>query len=174
MAAGYSSPVPDFIALAADKQATAEHLAAAGVPVPHGIRWDPTTPLPRDFPYPAVVKPVDGAGSLGLQRIAAAGAAVDRHELTRGARLERFCPGTPASIAVLCGPARFTPLPACRQWLSNDGRFQYLGGITPLPEPLAQRARELGTAAVAALPPTVGYVGIDLVLARRKTAATTW
>ena len=65
---------------------------------------------------------------------------------------------------MLCGPARFTPLPACRQWLSNDGRFQYLGGITPLPEPLAQRARELGTAAVAALPPTVGYVGIDLVL----------
>jgi predicted ATP-grasp superfamily ATP-dependent carboligase len=34
----------------------------------------------------------------------------------------------------------------------------------PLAAPLAARARQLALAAVEAMPPTIGYVGIDLVL----------
>ena len=57
------SPSPEFIRIAADKQRTCEALEAAGVPVPHGRILESDEPLPADFPYPAVVKPVDGAGS---------------------------------------------------------------------------------------------------------------
>jgi hypothetical protein len=55
-------------------------------------------------------------------------------------------------------------LPACRQRLSADGRFQYLGGSAPLEANLAQRAQRLAEAALDCLPVTQGYVGVDLVL----------
>ena len=56
------------------------------------------------------------------------------------------------------------PLEPCAQTLSEDGHFHYLGGWTPLPEPLATRARSLALQTGNLLPPTVGYVGIDLIL----------
>jgi predicted ATP-grasp superfamily ATP-dependent carboligase len=158
------SPGEEFVAVAADKPQTVQRLAAAGIPVPQGVRWDPASPLPRDFPYPAVLKPADGAGSLGVQWIDGVGRAVGRAGLGDAAWLERYCPGLPASVAVLCGPAGLAPLPACRQRLSDDGRFRYLGGEAPLAEPLTRRAQRLAVAAATALPPTVGYVGVDLVL----------
>jgi len=55
-------PSPELIALAADKHRAAQLLEAAGIPVPHGRLLAPGQPLPNDFPYPAVIKPVDGAG----------------------------------------------------------------------------------------------------------------
>lgn len=45
----------------------------------------------------------------------------------------------------------------------TDG-FEYLGGRLPLSPPLAERAQRLALATMAAMPTTVGYVGIDLVL----------
>ena len=78
-------------------------------------------------------------------------------------RLERFCPGLPASVAVLCGPAGNIALQPCEQVLET-GTFTYLGGRTPIPPLLAERAKSLALAAIAAMPPTAGYVGVDLVL----------
>ena len=57
-------------------------------------------------------------------------------------------------------------LPPCKQRISDDGRLRYLGGELPLSAGLAERATELAKRAVAALPPTIGYVGVDLVLGR--------
>ena len=59
-----ASPSPEFIRIAADKHRTSETLAAAGVRTAPGITLEPDESLPADFTsYPAVLKPIDGAGS---------------------------------------------------------------------------------------------------------------
>lgn len=158
------SPNSAFIEWASDKHRCAQRLIAAGVSAPIGIRLRPGEPLPRDFCYPAVIKPCDGAGSQGVQWVANADAPYDAGALGTLARLERAHPGLATSVSVLCGPRQMCPLPACRQRLTEDGRFGYLGGEAPLTESLSQRAQRLALAAVRALPATIGYVGLDLVL----------
>ena len=157
-------PEPAVVELASDKQRTTEHLSSAGVPVPAGCSFLAGERLPSDFPYPAVVKPRFGAGSQGVRLVAHSHEATDTGLSERAWRLERFHAGIPASVAMFCGPQHRVPLPACRQHLSEDGRFTYQGGSLPLPEGLALRATELAQRAVAALPDPTGYIGIDLVL----------
>jgi predicted ATP-grasp superfamily ATP-dependent carboligase len=69
-----------------------------------------------------------------------------------------------ASVAVLCGPTSKVALVPCKQRLSSDGRLRYLGGELPLAAGLADRAVTLAKRALTALPSTVGYVGVDMVL----------
>jgi predicted ATP-grasp superfamily ATP-dependent carboligase len=151
------------VELTADKQATAERLRAAGVSAPAGVRWRSGERIPVWCSWPCVAKPVDGAGSRGVQLLDGA-AGLERLGAEAVWRLEPYCPGLPASISILCGPRSAVPLPPSRQILSTDGAFRYLGGETPLAEPWFTRAVQLGRAAMAALPPALGYVGIDLVL----------
>lgn len=154
-----------LVALAADKHRTAEHLAAAGIAAPRGIFTDPRNPLPADFSYPAVFKPRFGAGSQDIWLIPdAAVAAQVCGSLDRPGRLEQFCPGIAASVAILCGPAVRLPLLPCQQCLSADGRFRYLGGRCPLDAALAKRAERLAIQAVGTLENPLGYIGVDLVL----------
>jgi predicted ATP-grasp superfamily ATP-dependent carboligase len=167
-------PAPSIVELAGDKQATAEHLATAGVRTTEGVACPAGPPWPRDFSYPAIWKPCDGAGSIGVCYVANADSRVTPFETCVGpsvasprGRLERFCPGMPASVAVLCGPAGITALAPCRQLLSNDGRFHYLGGSLPLDAPHADRAARLAIEAAASLPQPLGYLGVDLVLGPR-------
>ena len=156
------SPSSGFVELTSDKHRTAEVLSAAGVAVPHGLALDADQLLPREFRYPAVLKPRDGAGSQSIRLIDRP--AVDERALAQPSRMEEFCPGVAASVAVLCGPAQQLVLPPCGQILSDDGRFTYLGGRLPLEPALASRARGLARQAMAAVPKARGYVGIDLVL----------
>ncbi|HEX4415498.1 MAG TPA: ATP-grasp domain-containing protein [Lacipirellulaceae bacterium] len=158
------SPSPEFIRIAADKQRTCESLRKAGVPVPEGRVLESDEPLPGDFPYPAVLKPIDGAGSQDTYFVRDAHDAPPAYAWQR--RLERFIPGMAASVGTLCGPAGNFGLMPCKQRISDDGRFRYLGGELPLPAGLAERAQTLGAKSIAALPATVGYVGIDLLLGR--------
>lgn len=156
------SPSPEFIRLTADKHRTCETLQAAGVRAPPGTLLEPDEPLPHDFPYPAVVKPVDGAGSQDTYFVRGAHDIPPAYAWPR--RLERFVPGMAASAAVICGPDHCVVLEPCRQHISDDGRLRYLGGELPLTAGLAERARKLAELAIDALPPVVGYVGVDLVL----------
>ena len=57
-------------------------------------------------------------------------------------------------------------LSPCKQRISDDGRLRYMGGELPLAGGLAERARALAERALAAMPPAIGYVGVDLVLGR--------
>jgi predicted ATP-grasp superfamily ATP-dependent carboligase len=68
---------------------------------------------------------------------------------------------------VVCGPAGATALAPCRQLLTTDGRFKYLGGELPLTPALASRATALALSAVRTLPEARGYLGFDLVLGAR-------
>lgn len=163
-AARVISPGVAFVQLASDKQACSEWLTRRGVKTPEGVELDRDQPFPEEFPYPAVLKPIDGAGSFAIELVRHPAQAVDRPAEFFRWRLERFCPGQPVSVAMLSGPSGGLALPPCRQRLSEDGRFQYLGGALPLPRPLAARAQQAAIAVAQALPPACGYWGIDMVL----------
>ena len=158
------SPSVDFVKVAGDKQRTGEALYDAGVPVPEAVVLEPEDPLPAEFRYPAVIKPVDGAGSQNTQLLASPHDTPSPYAWRR--RLEQYKPGLAASVALLSGPAGRVPLVPCKQRLSEDGRLRYLGGALPLAAGLAERAVALAERALAALPATSGYVGVDLVLGR--------
>ena len=153
----------EFVSLATNKQRTAERLAASGVPTPSGrvIEADAER-LPADFTYPAVLKPLDGAGSQHTLLIHGPADEPPAYPWLR--RLEQYVPGRPASVAALCGPAGRVLLPPCWQALSDDGRFAYRGGALIREPALAARARALAAHVLDAMPPAHGYVGVDLVL----------
>jgi predicted ATP-grasp superfamily ATP-dependent carboligase len=154
---------PEFIALAADKHRTVERLQRAGVPAPTGrILEADAEKLPTDFAYPGVLKPRQGAGSQHTLLVHGSRDEPPPHPWEM--RLEQFCPGGPASVAVLCGERQRVALPACWQHLSADGRFTYRGGAIIEESSLAQRAESLAIKALEAMPPSRGYVGVDLVL----------
>lgn len=157
-----------WLALASDKHRTARQLAAAGVPAPRGTALGRAERLPAQVAFPCVLKPCDGAGSTDVRCCANRTelAAHWREFAPRHAawRLEEFCAGRPVSVACLCGPQGFFPLPAFAQRLSRDGRFAYRGGAGPLLARLNERAQRLAVQALAALGPTLGYIGVDLVL----------
>lgn len=163
------SPSSEFIRLAADKHRTCTALCAAGVRTPAGVVLQPDEALPHDFAYPAVAKPVDGAGSQDTYFVR------DRHDTPPAyawrRRLERYVPGMAASVAVICGPNQRFVLEPCRQRISDDGRLRYLGGELPLAAGLAERARDLADQAINALPPLIGYVGVDMVLGHEPDGA---
>lgn len=153
----------ELIRLASDKTRTCERLAAAGVPTPTGVIVEADAEnLPRDFTYPGVLKPVDGAGSQHTYLVEDARDQPPPYPWPR--RLERFCPGRAASVAALCGPAGHVILPPCWQRQSGEGRFTYLGGAIIEDPDLAARAVDLACRALAVLPAAIGYVGFDVVL----------
>jgi predicted ATP-grasp superfamily ATP-dependent carboligase len=158
------SPPPEFIRLATDKHKTCARLAVANVPVPRGVLLEPEQKLPADFSYPAVLKPIDGAGSQDTLLVASAYDEPPAYAWPR--RLECYMPGLAASVAFLCGPAGRVPLMPCKQRISEDGRLRYQGGELPLAAGLGERAVALAERALAALPAAQGYVGVDLVLGR--------
>lgn len=160
-------PGLEIVELCGDKQRAAEHLAAAGVPAPLGMPLGKGEALPADFPYPAVLKPRDGCGSHGVQFLSTCTEAARLGIAPWPARLERFCPGLAAGVAVMSGPREIRALPACWQRLPDDGRFEYLGGALPLPSSLAGRAEALALRAIQSLPEPCGYIGVDLVLGER-------
>jgi tyramine---L-glutamate ligase len=157
-----ASPSPEFVRIASSKQRTCEILAAAGVPVPSGMMIEPDDTLPVDFEYPAVLKPIDGAGSQDTYVVSGPHDSPPAYAWPR--RLERFVPGLAASVSLVCGANSRLALMPCRQRISDDGRLMYLGGALPLSAGLAERATELAEHALDALPKTIGYVGVDLVL----------
>ncbi len=159
------SPGLATIALASNKQRTAEHLTERGIAVPRGLELPQkmTDAMRHPDLFPAVIKPLDGCGSQGVRRLESAAQLRD-FAADGQQRIEQFVPGIAASVAVLCGQRAMFPLPACEQMLSDDGRFTFLGGRTPLPLALNRRAGQLALAAVRTLPEPWGYIGVDLVL----------
>jgi len=157
------APTEEFVQLASDKHLTALRCAEAGMPTPLAVVLPADAEkLPTDFDYPAVLKPVVGAGSQHMLLVASANDEPPPYPWPR--RLERYCPGIAVSVSFLCGPEHRVPLAACRQHLSRDGRFTYQGGSLLLEEDLAGRATSLADRVMKALPGALGYVGVDLVL----------
>ncbi len=155
-------PPASMIRVASDKQATALHLEQAGVRVPPGQVLQPGEPLPEKFPLPAVLKPLDGAGALGIRRVS------DRDwvpsVVQAPLRLEPWLEGTAASVAILSGGAEPVLCPPCGQTIRWNHSAHYEGGYYPLPQPLGQRAWQLASQVAEAFPQARGYWGVDLLL----------
>jgi predicted ATP-grasp superfamily ATP-dependent carboligase len=150
--------VPDAVRLTGDKLRTASWLAERGIPTP------PTQEIevwgPSSLQGPRVCKPRYGAGSQSMCLLQGP------YDFPPGdADIEQpYVPGQPASVAFLIAPHQIVPTPGATQRLSDDGRFQYLGGRTPLPKPLRDRAQSLARRAVESVPGLFGYIGVDLIL----------
>jgi len=160
-------PDSAFVKIASDKRATHRALRQADVAVPFQRLLRPGESPPREFRYPAVIKPHDGAGSFHVRLVQSCDDEAALLDPQSWRCLQSYCPGIPASIAVLTGPAGFRTLPACHQRLSEDGCFCYAGGELPLRQALELRASEIARQVVRALPETTGYFGIDVVLGDR-------
>jgi predicted ATP-grasp superfamily ATP-dependent carboligase len=160
-------PNPEAVRLTSDKLELATHLRKYQIPTPACF-------LPKEnggCPFPAILKPRDGAGSQATILVAC------EQELERSIRtvrsegwvgellLQPFAAGFPCSISFLMGDKQIVSLLPASQEFTSDDRFVYQGGILPLSPPLAERAVHLGSQAVRSIPGLRGYVGVDLILA---------
>jgi predicted ATP-grasp superfamily ATP-dependent carboligase len=155
---------PEAIETAADKLRLGRHLAERGIKSPESLCVFPSTGLPRQFTYPAVLKPIDGAGSQETYLIREAEVCpVEAREL-RVALLQPWVPGVVMSASFLVGSQGGARLIAAgRQHMEvRDGRFVYLGGTIPVPacDCGAEDAPRLAAESVAGLR---GFVGVDYV-----------
>jgi predicted ATP-grasp superfamily ATP-dependent carboligase len=150
------------IELTGDKLALREWLRIRGIPTPSCRAVVPALGLPEDHPFPAVLKPLDGAGSADTFWIG------HRGNLPLAARalpvglLQPLCRGVPMSGSFLVTEDQ-------NAWLVGlgrmrvavvEGRFVYRGGVMPIrcPEavPILRRAIE-------SIPGLRGFVGVDYV-----------
>ena len=151
-----------------DKWACALTLHTAGLPVLNGERIsvsDLATNVDR-WPYPIVVKPVDGVGCEGvcLLQGPADAAWYLSHAQTDTIIVQPYIRGIHASVSVLSTGTHCIALSVNRQDIVPGRLFRYLGGAIPLHHPLADRARDVACAAVRQFPGLRGYVGVDIVL----------
>ncbi len=153
---------PDSIELSADKLRLADHLIARGIPTPIGLKVRPSDGLPRDFPYPAVLKPIDGAGSLDTFFVSSHRDSLTDLDDRTVALLQPYIPGEPKSATFIAGPGQLAMLVGVsRQTISREGRrFSYHGGSI-LDESLPDdHPARLAVAAVSGLR---GLIGVDFI-----------
>ncbi len=123
----------DAVELAADKARMGTRLEELSIRTPPSRAVVPAAGLPRDAKYPAVLKPIDGAGSLDTFFVP------DAQDLPAGAGempvalFQPFIPGSPMSASFLVGQEGQTwPIGVgIQRMVVREGRFHYLGGRLP-------------------------------------------
>lgn len=162
------SPREELVRIASSKQASFEYLRNQGFDgVSRGTEfvefWNGSM---DNFNFPVVVKPNDGVGGEGLHLIHEY-AALERlkSQLTGlGYWIEPFYQGVPVSISVICHGGDFTFLPATEQVFDGEPFGEFVGSRFPVQKDFECRARRLAEKTVRLLPPTQGYIGLDMVL----------
>jgi predicted ATP-grasp superfamily ATP-dependent carboligase len=162
---------PNAVELAGDKARLATRLREIGVDTPATRIIVPGFGLPPDARYPAVLKPLDGAGSVDTFYLP------DAHSLPAAARampealLQPFVAGSPMSASFLVAPSG-------RAWLIGvgtqrmalrDGRITYRGGTLPRSCPGAVRQIRPALNAVVGMR---GFVGVDFIWDAARRHAT--
>jgi tyramine---L-glutamate ligase len=162
------------VRMAADKLATVERLAAAGLPVPP-TREVKTPEEAARAGFPLVLKPRDGAGCTGLRVVKEAAGLEEAWreaaaESVGSALIAEPCiPGRHASVSLVSDGKRTVALSLNAQTIAEGKRFEYRGGVLPLDHPLRERALEVAARACHSVPGLRGYVGVDLVLGAEAT-----
>lgn len=179
------SPDANFVMLTSCKQATLDCLSQNGFQkIPAGevvseLTEDSLAELRKQLASaksaprllklhePCVVKPLLGAGSEGVCLVRD----WRQFDFARVAnngpfRIEQFVGGVPVSVSVIATQANNELLTPTRQRFDREPFGHYIAAET-LEKRLAARAASLASEAVAALPTTRGYFGIDLILSDR-------
>jgi predicted ATP-grasp superfamily ATP-dependent carboligase len=162
---------PRAVAVVADKHRLARHLASHGIPTPPTQRLPDHSGPPPGTTYPAVIKPLDGAGALHTYRLEGPGDVPPRSSLPRDMILQPVSPGDAMSATFLLdgrGSVRLVGV-AWQDIETSGGLIRYRGGRVPAPTSLAVGAP---LSAVVSLPGLRGLVGVDFVH-NARTGATT-
>jgi predicted ATP-grasp superfamily ATP-dependent carboligase len=162
---------PAAIDLTADKARLGHWLVARGVQTPPSRTVCPVAGLPADMTYPAILKPIDGAGSIDTFYLHnAASVPADARQMSK-ALLQPFVPGMPMSASFLVDGHGNTWLVGVgtQRITIRDGRVEYRGGSLPAssPEPAGQ-IREV----VQMVGGLRGFVGVDFIWDSRRRHAT--
>jgi len=145
--------------LTGNKAKLADCLQARGVATPSCRPIVPAAGLPLDAPYPAVLKPIDGAGSVDTFWVANAAALPAAARAMPVALLQPFHDGIPMSASFLVAEQRAWLIAIGRQRTAiREGRFVYQGGLIPVPCPQAEPLLRRAVKSVAGLR---GFVGVD-------------
>jgi D-alanine-D-alanine ligase len=117
----YSGAAPACMALCYDKQIVRLVAHAQGIPVPREICLEPDQGLPaRADLYPALIKPNQGDGSVGITKDAVVRSATEaeryvawlRRELPgRAILLQEYLPGPEYGVGLIGNPGRLEALP---------------------------------------------------------------
>ncbi len=157
------------IRLTADKAKLAARLAARQVQTPSCRIVVPAEGLPADAAYPAVLKPVDGAGAIDTYFIARSCELPDAARALPIAVLQPYFPGVAMSGSFLVGDGGICLVATGQQDVVRElGRFTYRGGTIPVP---CRAAEPILIAAIEAVPGLRGFVGVDFVWQEQSGAA---
>ena len=167
----FVSPDLQFVTLTSDKQATTDWLQQRGVTVPRGSRL---SDIDSEFSLElsVVLKPIDGAGSEQVQIVKDWATFVTPDD-PENWRVEEFIQGESVSVSAICDGDKFELLPPTGQIFeeSEDNVLighgligHYVNAKYPLEDSVSARASNLAAKAIKALPPTRGYIGIDMVI----------
>jgi tyramine---L-glutamate ligase len=155
-------PSAAAVDLAGDKARLAVQLERLGIDTPPSRTIVPAEGLPELAQYPAVLKPVDGAGSVDTFYLNGPGELSEDARRMPRALFQPFVPGEPMSASLLVSRERKSWLIAIgRQRMKLcDGRFEYRGGEVPVfcPDAADQVRRS-----VAAIEGLAGFVGVDFI-----------
>ena len=152
---------PEAIAWATDKARMGDDLIRWGIPTPPCRRVDRARGLPEDFPYPAVLKPNDGAGSVDTYYIGRAGPFPAGAEAMIDPILQPFVTGLPMSVSVLNEPnGTGRVLGVSRQRIAREGgAFTYRGGVF---EGRSQDGQDRTIREITRrIPGLLGFFGVD-------------
>ena len=153
---------PSAVALTADKQRLAAHLAGLGISTPPVELYDPASPAEPSFDGPRVVKPRDGAGSIDTWFVKSLRDPPVVNDAGRQWLLQPFVEGSPMSASFLMEPGGGVQLIGVgwQNMVIAGGRFCYEGGLMPGP---VQLGLEEPLRAVRSVPGLFGYVGVDFI-----------
>lgn len=165
------------VAAAADKAVTDSCFRAGGVPTARthvGCLDNEPSRLIADFGYPAVIKPIDGAGGEGISvvrrpsQIAAALRRLERATRRQTFLLQEYIVGIPASLSCLSDGTRVLPLTLNTQFIHAGTGITYRGGTVHIDHWSRSAAFGIVKNIHRALPGLRGYFGVDLVLTRSE------
>jgi predicted ATP-grasp superfamily ATP-dependent carboligase len=161
----------EAIELTGDKARLAVWLHNAGIDTPPTRTVAPASGLPVDVHYPAVLKPLDGAGSLNTFLLSGPDRIPPEARVMVKAVLQPYVPGSPMSASFLVGGDGKASLigVGAQRVAMRDGQFVYTGGVLPVSCPGAAAPLRLAIESVSGLS---GFVGIDFIWHEASRRAT--
>jgi predicted ATP-grasp superfamily ATP-dependent carboligase len=169
--ARFLGSAPSAVLLSGDKARCAERLQAAGIDTPETILVEPARGLPKTARYPAVLKPIDGAGSMNTFFLEDTATLPDNARTMGSAVMQPFIFGTPMSASFLVnrGGAHWPVAVGIQHMEVIAGGFSYRGGTLPADclEALPQVEPALG-----AIEGLRGFVGVDFIWDSERAHAT--